>query len=209
VSRFGQWTSPRHVEVAYVDLVSKWIMEYVAEAERQFGLDIRSVPVPAKGQFTVRRSEFIKWPQDQSPAVLVFAPGLVGEPRREADRTLTAPLGIGFGVVAAAGAIFEDAAEEVAQILGVCIREIVTHLPPEGIEVAGVQLLDEQYGEVDKRGLGSSRIIFQVWIKNWGAGKGGPFNREVPREDPYVPSGDNPIVQTTSVQLFNTRRIED
>lgn len=207
---FGDWTSPRHIELAYIDHIERWITTYIAEAERQFGIDARSLPVPARGQFTVHRSEFEKWPEDQTPAILVLAPGLAGDPRREADKSLTAPIAIGFGIIAAAGAIFEDAAAEIAQIIGVSIREIVLNLRPIGLDVAGVELLDEQYGDVEKRSLGSSRLIFRVWVKNWSPGPSGPIDRVNPPDDPYLPSGNYPTVQPGKIfiELNNTRRID-
>lgn len=209
MTTFGNWLSPRHVELAYINHVVKWIETYVAEAERQFGIPPHSLPIPAFGQFTVHRSEFEKWPEDQTPAILVLAPGLAGEVRREADRSVTAPIAVAFGVIAAAGATFEDAAAEIAQVIGLGIREIVLNLKPEGLEIAGVELIDEQYGDIEKRSLGSSRIIFRIWVKNWTV-RGGPIDRVDPPVEPYEPSGDWPIVQVGKTNLFLelTRRID-
>lgn len=206
MSRFGTWTSPRHVETSYIDLVNKWLPTYIAEAERQFGLAARTLPVPERGQYTTSRDQFQKWPEDQTPAVIVLAPGLAGDARKEADRSWTAPVGLGFGVIAATP--FFEAATELAQILAVAIREIVLHLPPEGIKVDSVELLDEQYGDVENRALGSSRVIFRVWVRNWGSGEGGPINRQDPPDDPYTDPGERPTVTSVFVNLTNARRID-
>lgn len=210
MTTFKTWTSPRQIELAYIAHVSKWIETYIAEAERQFEIPPRSVPVPRHGQFTVHRSEFEKWPEDQTPAIIVLAPGLAGEPRREADRTMTAPIALAFGAIAAGGPVFEDQAAEVAQIIGVSIREIVLNLRPDDIEIAGIDLLDEQYGDVDRRDLGSSRVIFRVWVKGWSPGPSGPIDRSDPPDDPYLPSGDWPLVQPGKIfiHLNNARRID-
>lgn len=212
MSRFGSWTSPRHVELAFIHLVNKWLPTYIAEAERQFGIPPRSLPVPARGQFTVSRQEFIKWPENQTPAILVLAPGLAGDTRREADRSVTAPVAVGFGVITAASVFGaeggESAATEVAQIIGVAIREIVLRLPPDDVSVAGIELLDEQYGDIEERNMGSSRVIFRVWVRNWGSGSGGPIDRNEPPEDPYDPPGDLPTVEGIYLTMFNARRID-
>lgn len=208
MSVFGTWISPRHIELAYKDHLGKWITTYIAEAERQFGIPARSIPVPGAGQFTVHRSEFEKYPDDQTPAVLVLAPGLAGTPRREADRSLTAPIALAFGVIAAGGPTFEDQAAEVAQIIGLAIREIVRNLEPEDIEVDGIELLDEQYGDIEQRGMGSSRVIFRVWVKNWAPGRARPIDLSNPPIDPYQPPGDWPLVSTHNVYLNLTRRID-
>lgn len=205
---FGTLMSPRHIELAYIAHVSKWITTYIAESERQFGITARAVPVPQPGQFTVHRSEFEKWPEDETPAVLVIAPGLAGTPRREADRSLTAPIALAFGVIAAAGPTFEDQAAEIAQVIGLNIREIVRNLKPDGIDIDSIELLDEQYGDVEKRGLGSSRVIFRIWVKNWSPSRAAPIDRSDPPDDPYVPLSTWPLVAETNLYLTLTRRID-
>ncbi len=201
--------SPRHIELSYIEHLDKWLEVFIAEAERQFGIEPQLIPVPRRGQYTVSREEFQKYPEDQTPAILVLAPGLAGEPRREADRSLTAPIALAFGVITSSAPFTDnDAATEVAQVIGVAIREIVLRLPPEGLKVKGVQLIDERYGDIEKRSMGSSRIIFTIDVAEWSPGRGGPVNREEPPVDPYDPPGDYPIVQETFVHLSNARRID-
>lgn len=208
MSTFGKWTSPREIENGYIAHVDKWLTTFIAEAERQFGIPPRTVPVPRLGQFTVSRDEFQKYPEDQTPAILVMAPGLAGEPRRESDRSLTAPVALAFGVVAASPFVDDNAAAEVAQVIGLSIRELVLRLPPEDLDVIAVTLIDERYGDIEKRSMGSARIVFQVDVAGWSPGKGGPVDRIVPPADPYLPPGDYPTVQTTFVTLSNARRID-
>ncbi len=209
MSVFGTWTYPRQIELAYIEHVNKWLATFIAEAERQFGIPARAVPVPARGQFTVSREEFQKYPEHQTPAVLVMAPGLAGEPRREADRSLTAPIALAFGVVAASPHI-EDAAAEIAQLIGVAIREIVLRLRPEDLDVKAVRLVDERYGDIEKRTMGSARIVFTIDVAGWSPGKGGPVSRTDPPVDPYDPPGDLTTVQPgkTFVQLSNARSLD-
>lgn len=198
VSTFGLWTSPRKIEKAIIDHCVKWGETFIAEAERQFGIPARSIPVPEEGQYTTVRDTFEKWPEDQTPAVLVISPGVSSSARREADRSLTAPVGIALGVIASSG--FEGAGAETAQIIGVALRELLTSwVPIEGLDLAQpVELVVEGYGDIPaggERTMGSSRIGLVFWVKNWAAIGGGPLDRTTPPDDPYAAPAEAPTVQ--------------
>lgn len=210
MSSFNRWTAPRHIEKAIIDHLSKWVMEYFAEAERQFGLEPRTLPVPEAGQFTTVREQFEKWPEDQTPAVLVIAPGLAGTPRMEADRSLTAPVAIGVATIVGAPGWEPGVATEAAQIMGVALRELMLQLPPDGLDVDGVELRDERYGDVpadNERTMGSARIVMVYWVRNWAIRKGGPKDRVNPRANPYEDDGgDWPTVDPDKIFLNITRQ---
>lgn len=209
MSTFGTWLAPRQVEQALIDHCLKWGVHYIAEAERQFGIPARSLPVPERGQYTTVRDEFEKWPEDQTPVVLVIAPGLRGEPRREADRTLTAPVGLGLGVVASIPG-FEGMGAEVAQLLGLSLRNLILTLPPEGIEVEAVDIVDERYGDIpsDKsRSMGAARFVFNYWVRNWADLKARPKKLADPLDDPYAVPEDWPRVESVFTTINNARRI--
>lgn len=202
MSRFGTWVAPRHVEQAVIDHCVRFGTDYVAEAERQFGIPPQSIPVPQAGQFTTVRRIFEKDPEDQGPAVLVINPGLAGQPRREADRTLTAPLALGLGFAVNIGG-FEGAGAEVAQILATAYKHVMLQLPPAGLDVESIYLVDEKYDDIPRgaeRSLGTARLVFVLWIKNWAALAGGPVGR-VPSPDPYDPPEELPRVETVFTQI--------
>lgn len=208
VSVYGKWIAPRHVEQAIIDHLVLRGAEYIAEAERQFGIEPRSIPVPQEGQFTTVRDTFEKWPEDQTPVVLIMSPGVSSAPRRETDRSLTAPVAIALGVIVSSG--FPGAGAEAAQIIGTAFKNLMLQLPPAGLDTAGVELQVEAYGDIPAAGertMGSSRIGFHVWVKNWAALGGGPLDRNAPPPDPYVAPGDWPRVESVFSQINNARRI--
>jgi hypothetical protein len=66
------------VEQALVELVQLWIADYLAEIERQHGLDVGYLPLPRS---YVVSSDVEKMPEDQTPAVIVASPGMTDPPR--------------------------------------------------------------------------------------------------------------------------------
>lgn len=199
MSTFGVWTSPRHVEQAVINHLVLWGPDWIAEAERQFAIPAQSVPVPAAGQFTVVRDVFEKWPEDQTPAVLVIAPGLTGPPRREADRTLTGPVGLGVGVIASS--TFPGAGAEVAQIIATAYMNLLLNLKPAGLDVAGVDFESARWGDIpaeSERTMGAARLLFTFWVRNWASLSSKP-PRSIPSVDPYEDPGDRPTVREGGV----------
>jgi hypothetical protein len=216
MSTFPDMMSGRHVEQAVIETCVKWGEEFVAEAERQFGIPARSVPVPEAGQFTTTSQTFEKWPEDATPAVLVLAPGLVGKPRREADRSLTAPVALGLGFLAGTGH-GSDANREMAQLYAAAYSELMLRIPltllgvPLGVD--SIEYVDERYNDIPgnrERMLAAARLVFVVNVRNWRSLVGGPPERD-PRPDPYV---DPPVEWPTVGSIFRslneeTRSIPD
>jgi hypothetical protein len=197
---FKPFITGRHVEEAVTNLCVKWGAEFVAEAERQFGIEPRSVPVLERGQFTSVSDDFEKMPEDQLPVCLVLAPGLAGTPRREADRTLTAPVAVSLGFLVGVGGHGIDASRETSQVYAAAYSELLLRMPLEGIQVDDAPMyVDERYGDVPGkagRTLGGSRIIFIIWVRNWRSLTGGPPSRTDPRPDPYVEPPPLGVVET-------------
>lgn len=202
MTTFPHMLSGRHVEQAVIETCVNWGEEFVSEAERQFGIPPRAVPVPAEGQFTSKSTEFEKWPEDQTPAVLVLAPGLTGKPRREADRSLTAPVAVGLGFLCGTGH-GSGANRELAQLYAAAYCELMLRKPltlvgvPLGVD--SVEYIDERYNDIPgnrERMLGAARLVFVVNVKNWRSLKGQPPEAE-PRPDPYqTPGPEWPRVET-------------
>lgn len=210
MSVFGSWVSPRHVEKAIIDHCVKWGETFIAEAERQFGIEPRSIPVPQEGQYTTVRDTFEKWPEDQTPCVLIISPGVAGTGRMEADRTITGAVGIALGVIASSA--FEGAGAETAQIIGVALRQLLlSTVPIEGIQLAEPpELVQEGYGDIPASGertMGSSRLGFVFHVKSWAAFGGGPLDRETPPDDPYAPPPDAPRVESVFWQVNSERSL--
>jgi hypothetical protein len=204
MSTFPDALSGRHVEQAVIETCVNWGEEFVAEYERQFGIPARSVPVPEEGQFTTTSQTFEKWPEEQTPAVLVLAPGLTGKPRREADRSLTAPVAVGLGFLAGTGH-GSDANREMAQLYAAAYSELMLRIPltllgtPLGVE--SIDYIDERYSDTPgnrERMLAAARLVFVVNVKNWRSLSGKPPEAD-PRPNPYV---DPPIEWPTVGTIF-------
>lgn len=216
MSTFPSFLIGRQVEEAVINTCLKWGRAWLAEAERQLGIEPRSLQVPARGQYTVRAEQFRKWPETQTPAVLVLAPGLTGSPRVEADRSLTAPVGLALGFLASSP--IDGAARELAQIMAAAYTEVVLRHPLEfadgtKLDVAGIDYLDERYADIPvekERYMGAARVVLTIWVRGWRSKKGGPIDRDNPPTDPYEPPGDYPTVAPgkTFLHLTTTRRID-
>jgi hypothetical protein len=215
MTTFPHMLSGRHVEQAVIETCVKWSEEFIAETERQFGIPAHSVPVPTEGQYTSTSQTFEKWPEEETPAVLVLAPGLVGKPRREADRSLTAPVAVGLGFLVGTGH-GSAANRELAQFYAAAYSELMLRIPlilqgiPLGVE--SVEYLDERYNDIPgnrERMLAAARLVFSVGVKNWRSLKGGPPEPD-PRPNPYVdPPAEWPTVLTVFRTLNEeTRRID-
>lgn len=215
---FPNFLTGRHVESAIIATCVKWGEEWLAEAERQFGLAPHTLPVLAEGQFTTTSATFEKYPEDQLPAALVIAAGLAGKARREADRSFTAPVGIGIGFLVSTGH-GADANRELASIYSATYCELLLRHPLEPafdgtiVKLDEIIWEDERYGDVPgqrEKVLGGSRIIFTFWVKNFRDAHGGPPDRTDPRPDPYgVPTPGLPTIQTIFRSLNDvTRRID-
>lgn len=210
MSDFPAFLTGRHVERAVIDTCVKWGAEFIADAERQFTIQPHAVPVPDEGQFTTTSSEFEKFPEDQTPAVLIIAPGLAGEPRQEADRSLTAPVALGVGILVSTGHGVE-ANRDAAQILAGAYCELLLRMPLEGLDVDSIEYIDERYTDIPgraERTLAAARLVFTIWVRNWRSLKGGPPDRSAPRPDPYPDPGPLPRVSKTFVSINNVRSID-
>jgi hypothetical protein len=218
---FPKFVSPKLVEESIIQTLLTYGVFWIAEAERQYGIPARSLPVPERGQFTTVSEVWRKWPEDQCPAVLVLAGGLTGEPRVEADRSMTAPVGIALGVIASSSQ--PGVGRELAQIYGAAYSQaLLRHrlVPPVEdyvVEADGApQFLDERWNDVlreEERFMGTSRVVFNIWIKNWRSHAGGPLmypyeddGPDLP--DPYDPPANWPQVETVYPHITNTRSID-
>lgn len=211
MSNFRIFYAGRHVEEAVILTLLKWGQTWIAETERQNNIEPRKLPVPQRGQFTTISEVFLKWPEDQTPVVLVISRGLDGPPRVEADRSLTAPVVVDLGFIASSG--FYNAAREVAQLLAAAYSQVLLRHPLEELETDGVEYLGERYGDLptqEDRFMGAARLSFRIWVKNWRNERGGPINRDEPPDDPYQPGGTLPTVHPDriNVTIDPVRRID-
>lgn len=167
-----------------------WMTPYIAEVERQLGLDPETIPLIRS---YVTANEFRKWPEEQTPGILVVSPGLTDPPLREGDGSYRGRFSL--GVAAIAKGRTKEETQRNAKVYGAAVAgALIQHPSLEGF-ARGLEWRDQSYTDIDSdegRTLASSQNIFQVEVSNLVLAFGGPV---VSPEDPYEDPGDWPTVK--------------
>lgn len=203
MSTFGPLTPSTAVERAVTATLKKWIVTYLAEVERQEGLDPRAVPQPVGWATFADDATARKWPETQMPAIVVMCPGQTEPPRADGDGTYTTRWAV---VVAAicrgrpgiAGGVEE--ARHVAQMYATAISGCLLAKGSLGGFAEGVDWEDESNDEVAHekvRTLAASRSVFTVEVDGMRRRGGGPLE---PPEDPYAAPAEWPPVTSVEVE---------
>jgi hypothetical protein len=211
----GAAVTSYRIEQSLIDTMVLWSETFIANQERIQGLSARTIPVPERGQFTTVSETFQKWPENATPAILVLAPGLAGQPRVEADRTLTASVAIGIGIITTS--TVPGGARETAHIIGAAYRQLLLRVKPIGLSgyFDGMRYIDERYNDMpgtDERNKASARLVFTMNIRRWADARGRPIDMDRPPENPYDPPEGWPTVggeDKLNFQLTPTDRIEE
>ena len=98
-SIFGRIVTGDDVETWALNLFRRWMGTYLAEVERQHGLQAGHWQRP---RAYVRVLSFDKWPEDQLPAVMLVSAGIAGPPIKHGDGKIAARWLLGLGVLCSA-----------------------------------------------------------------------------------------------------------
>lgn len=172
-----------------------WMTAYIAEIERQLGLDPKTIPV-IKSYVTA--NEFRKWPEEQTPAILVVSPGLTDPPKKEGDGTYRGSFSL--GVAAIAKGRTKQETQRTAKVYGAAIAGAMVQHPSLQGFARGLGWRDQSYTDIDSdegRTLASSQNIFEIEVGNLVQAFGGPV---VVPEDPYVDPGSWPEAKEGGVK---------
>lgn len=131
---FGQIIGRLDVENAVLNLLSEWMVTYIAEVERNEGLAAHTIPVPPSADSYHGGLDFDTWRQGLEPVVIVNA-----EPTEDAERRGTGEYSQWFEVHVAAICVadqkfydpnthnqVEDAARHLADFYGKAILGLLT-----------------------------------------------------------------------------------
>lgn len=190
---FGPLVTGASVERWAMDTLKLWTPEYLAWIERTTGRVPRSLPVPRSW---VHATGADRWAEESLPSVLLVSTGLADPPMREGKGSYRAKYDLGVAVVVSA----KDQAQtdELAKLYTTAFRLILLQHPSLGGHAAAVEWVDERYdalpGSDRRRTLSSGSLVFRVEVRDVAASRGGPM---VPRDDPYSPYPDGPVVLTT------------
>jgi len=193
---FGPLVTGAHVERWALATLQEWHREYLAWAERASGLKARALPLP---RAWVTSSDFERWPEEQTPCVLLLSTGLASEPTRDGRTRHHAKFSLGLAVVVEARD--QATTDELAKLYVATFRTLLLQHQSLGGHAEGVEWVDEQYDVLPARGrrqLAAGQAVFRVDVRNVVTGRTGP---QAPRPDPYPPLPDPPTVASTDVEV--------
>ena len=176
------------VEQALVALAQLWIADYLAEIERQHGLDVGYLPLPRS---YVISSDVEKMPEDQTPAILVASPGLTDPPRVDGTGTYIARWRVIVAVhLSARGNALSLRLVRlyVAALRALILQQQSLDLlpdPPGPLVLRRVDWLDERYDtlpSIDDRTVCTGLVELAVEVSDVTTRNAGPL-------DPIIPPG--------------------
>jgi hypothetical protein len=197
---FGQFISPEDVIDAAVETLRTWLPTYMAEVERQKGLQPRTIPRPPTPESYHGGVDLETWVGADTPEVMVLAKPS-GPPERFASSytqgyTLTVGcLCIGTGSTLAERP--EDDARIVASYLGAATMLLVQQPALGGLTERLVMIAapDVSLPDSEKRAIAQVVTEFEVWVTeivSETAGPVGPTPQESPGytgpEEPFTPA---------------------
>ena len=203
-SPFGTIITPSQVEVWVEDFAKKWFVEYLAEVERQLGLDPQTYP---DLRSYVRANDFDHWPEDQLPSLMVMNMGLADEPIKR-NGGWDAKWMIGAAIIVSG--YDRNATRDLMNNYGAAFRAMILQTRSlEREEVRGVDWVDERPAPLPddaERTLGAQQMFFAVEVEKVVDARGGTPEPE-PRPDPYVDPGPGGVVIDTAI--VNIEHVEE
>lgn len=194
---FGRIVSRQDLENAAMETCKTWIDTYLAEVERQRGIDTGFYQRP-KSYTTV--NSVTKWDEDQLPAIIVVSNGFSQAPRKKGDGTFDTWWGLGIACIVSGND--EASTREFASDYTAALRALFNQRVSLDGFADGTDFVDEHYDDIqeeDRRSMASGQVIFSVEVDNVVQTKAGPITPDDPPSDPEAPIPDWPIA--TSVHL--------
>lgn len=206
MSVFGRIITDDQVEDAVLATLSKWLPTYMAEVERQVGLDEGYYERPPAGSYTVR-SRFDKWPEEMLPLVIVIATGVADDPSPEGRGKFRAEFEIGVACVVSS--IDIPSSRRYANRMGAAVRAaLIQHQSLDlaiDESVRGVDWLGERNNELPQpepgdRTIWANRQLFNVEVGDVLTKAAGPISPD-PLPDPNDPWPDDPVAEDVSYEI--------
>jgi hypothetical protein len=189
------------IEAAAQSVLERWLPSYIAEVERQDGLAARSIALPHSIEVSNYDTDVEKWPEHQTPAVVVMAPGLTERPEKAGEGIYTARWALSIGAVVAPRGDKVSPRLLSARYAAAIRACILQHRTLEGV-VMGIDWLDESYddsGPLASRSLAACRVVFEVQVDDVVTAGAGPTGD--PPDDPYDPPGEWGEAETVDVTI--------
>ncbi len=200
-SIFGRIVAGADVETWCIDLAQRWFSTYLAEVERQHNIVAGTI---ARPRVYVRTTSFDKWPEDQLPALMLVAQGILTPPVKHGDGTYTARWLMGLAAVCSART--QQESHDLASLYMAALRNLFIQRPSLDGHANGVDWVDERNDDLeydDQRSLSSGRAQFLVQVENVSVADAGPVTPDKPLTPDTDPWPGWPTVQTVDVELIN------
>ena len=196
---FGRVVTGHDVEQRVIALLRRWSGTYIAEVERQHGVEAGTL---SRVRGWSLGPSFDKWPEDQVPGLLVVSPGLVPPPLKSGDGQYRARWRIDVGVLCSART--QKQSHEQAMLMVAAHRAIVTQRPSlEGFAL-GSQWIDESYDALDfddTRSLYAGTASFVIEVDDVTTTLAGPTTPDDPLDPDTDPWPLYPTVETVDVEI--------
>lgn len=205
MSRIGPIIVGTDIQAAAKAHLRAWLPDYLAEIEREKGLEPRTLPMIRGWETT---SEIRKWPETQLPACILVSSGTAGQTEKRGDGAVSGWFRLQAIAVAAANK--EAATVELAQLYCAAIRSALMQHPSlrgnseQGI-ADGIRYVAEGYGPIPDiaskaRSIAAAGVVVDLRIPELMNTRAG---LAVPSEDPYATS-DWPTVADTDLEVERT-----
>ena len=198
-SIFGRVVSGAAVENACMALIAKWISTYLAETERQEGIDAGTTQRPRS---LVIASSLDKMPEDQLPAIVLISIGLAERPLKDGSGSYRGRWDM--GVAAIASARTQQESHQMAQRYIASLRNLVIQRPSLDGFASGADWQGEQYDQLDfddMRSLDAGFGRFTIEVDNIANANAGPVTPDEPLDPDILPWPDWATVQTYDVHV--------
>jgi hypothetical protein len=193
-SPLGPFVGPTHVRQAVLATLADWAPFYIAEANRQTGVDL-----PGFVDFV---NEPIGSPETvvgDSPRYIVAVPGTLEAPQRRGDGSYWATWDVQLALWMW-GADYQDTQDRLGHYV-VAIRQALTQHASLGRFAKSTTWRGERYAEVSAtafRTWGQAVVMFGVQVAGVLDSYAGPAT--VP-DDPTRPPVPDPAVRTTTIRI--------
>jgi hypothetical protein len=199
---FGPILGVGDLEDWAVALCRKWFSTYLAETERQHGIEAGTLQ---RIRGWALGPSFDKWPEDQVPGLLIVSPGALERPRHDGAGLYRVRWQLDVGVLCSART--QRLSRQQATLYGAAVRDLFLQRPSLEGHTAGLDWLGDSYDDLDyddTRSLASARNRFAVEVAGVGQTGAGP----VTPDDPLDPDTDPwplwPIAETVTVEIDGT-----
>lgn len=195
---FGRIVTGADVEEWVIAMFKRWSGTYIAEVERQHGLQAGQL---ARVHSWVTTPTLDKWPEDQLPAILVMSLGVSEPPQRTSD-VYRARWTINVAAICSARTEAETRLQ--AMYLLAAHRALLLQRPSLEGYARGVVWGDEDYTQLaydDARTLAASQAAFTVEVDDVQHVNAGPITPDDPLNPDTLPWPLDPETATVHIEV--------